>query len=1370
MRNRKSILILALILALGAFSWYYGWNFFHANEKIRSYFIEKFRPIISENFNIEQLQVSFGAVHLKGVQLEQDRFLLQIEDVRIGYSILSLIIHGFKPESIANDISLDAPRIYLKPSPHYQPQPADSLHLFDYQEVELRSQAFEFIKRITISHGKIYLQDSLANNTLLGNDINGFINSTDLELAVAHAEGRLFSCLEKNVNFIARLNLLTGHLYQLELELDDFKLSEMPQQFLPQPLSFNSGFLNGKLRLAKSDSINWQGQIRISEAALKWQNPLREVRKIFLEADIVDQDLIIRRSVQMFEGSAFRVSGTIHHFISPQFDLVVESSQIHLKSILKLFFSESQVPLFGPASIFFTVKGDLQHPQIQGHLDSKNLKIADLEKNRLNLPFSYQDRILKFDPVQGSINENPIEASGKIDFNHKPAQLDCQFNAIGGLAPYLKQINATGVKHGDFELQLTLGGNLQQPEFQGEFNADLVTIRNQPVRLQNLFNYQGKRITVRSNLKQWAALKLDGEVLDFFEKPIFKVKIENIQTLLRLLYPQYPRFIKELETDVSFQGNLQHADIFAEVSRQNDSKMMILLSSFSRQDSTSRLSGELVFNPELPQRLKSEFQFTRMPNRWEMNSFRIEDVVAASAVMQNQAAEASIQGEVKIRNAALAAFAAIGYPKVYERIEGQLWGEIQLDGTLQNPHFNGFLAVNQAIFNKIGTYESELSFNFDNNVFFLREFFIRQNKKTVASARGFFNNRTKEINFYLNSRSFKTQDLLQVAGLDRDYLQGTGSFDVRLTRTLKNPKITGDFQVTKGRIKKVSFDTLNCKLGRFPADGLDFNIANGDSGLWLKQLRFKKNRDFALVANGHIPYSELREMKLSVNGKGNFLAILSELNDYFSKTRSDGTLNVEFRGRPSAPEVAKGNLTFSKGYLKLESVFDEINNIQCQLELEPRKRFLHLKELSGKVGKELLKITNVEYAHVSGREPLEPFFLDDWGLNLGILKFETSPGGVPLNIPGVMEKGEIGWFDLEGQKADESAFFAGPWTRPAVRAKLRLRNLNFTYPFLDAAVDSTSKVVQVLERIDWDVQVVAGKDTRYVRKIISAPDAVYVNLLLNEGRNGLKFQGAISDESLYLEGKVESNRGFVDYLDFNFRIERVGARFDKSSLFPIAYGKARTTMVDSVGFKYNLWLTLYMIDPITGEKRAMGRWDEPNLYFELTTDNVHLGETEGQILAGLGYSAKNLKEKAPDILGISADNLLFKPIFRPFERKMERLLGLDFVQFRSRITRNWLEKSLNKRDEDISSYWLLRNSRIILGKYVTKHWFLLYTGELESPIGYQPALPTIGLRHTFGLEYQIKPNLLLEMEYDYNSLLLKNKDDTRIMLRHSFPF
>jgi hypothetical protein len=180
------------------------------------------------------------------------------------------------------------------------------------------------------------------------------------------------------------------------------------------------------------------------------------------------------------------------------------------------------------------------------------------------------------------------------------------------------------------------------------------------------------------------------------------------------------------------------------------------------------------------------------------------------------------------------------------------------------------------------------------------------------------------------------------------------------------------------------------------------------------------------------------------------------------------------------------------------------------------------------------------------------------------------------------------------------------------------------------------------------------------------------------------------------------------------------------------------------------------------------RWD--NIRFQLSSDNPTIGYTESELLASLGYSTENLKERATDLIGISTDNLLFRPLLRPFERQLEHAFNLDMVRVSSRFTRNLIEMNLWNEDymQPYSKLYLLRSTKLTVGKYLADRLFLMYTGQLESGINYRYHGEGLGLKHTLGLEYRINPSLQLEMEYNYNSFLLQ-REDKRIFLRHSFP-
>jgi hypothetical protein len=138
------------------------------------------------------------------------------------------------------------------------------------------------------------------------------------------------------------------------------------------------------------------------------------------------------------------------------------------------------------------------------------------------------------------------------------------------------------------------------------------------------------------------------------------------------------------------------------------------------------------------------------------------------------------------------------------------------------------------------------------------------------------------------------------------------------------------------------------------------------------------------------------------------------------------------------------------------------------------------------------------------------------------------------------------------------------------------------------------------------------------------------------------------------------------------------------------------------------------------------------------------------------------------------------------ERQLERHLGLDVVRLSSRFTRNFLVANFNndtasrlaspapgENHKENAALAMLQSTRLLVGKYLWSDLYLNYIGQVE--VGPDETLATTTLkprpllRHTLGLEYRINPAMMLQFEYDYNPLLVNNRDDSRIWLRHSFP-
>ena len=87
----------------------------------------------------------------------------------------------------------------------------------------------------------------------------------------------------------------------------------------------------------------------------------------------------------------------------------------------------------------------------------------------------------------------------------------------------------------------------------------------------------------------------------------------------------------------------------------------------------------------------------------------------------------------------------------------------------------------------------------------------------------------------------------------------------------------------------------------------------------------------------------------------------------------------------------------------------------------------------------------------------------------------------------------------------------------------------------------------------------------------------------------------------------------------------------------------------------------------------------------------------------------------------------------------------------------------------------MQSSEFTIGKYLSQDLYFTYTGQLVSV--YNNEQSEFNLNHSLGLEYRFLRNVLIEFEYDRESLgyfrLPAQKqylEDFKIRLRHSFTF
>ena len=110
------MLVLAIITAIVVFGSYFGWRVTKANEKIRQLLLTRIRPYLSQESDIERLEVDLSSIHLRGVKIvpKTGSFSLEIDDMRLGFKIWNLLIFGFAPHKVTSQVVFIHPALVIQ--------------------------------------------------------------------------------------------------------------------------------------------------------------------------------------------------------------------------------------------------------------------------------------------------------------------------------------------------------------------------------------------------------------------------------------------------------------------------------------------------------------------------------------------------------------------------------------------------------------------------------------------------------------------------------------------------------------------------------------------------------------------------------------------------------------------------------------------------------------------------------------------------------------------------------------------------------------------------------------------------------------------------------------------------------------------------------------------------------------------------------------------------------------------------------------------------------------------------------------------------------------------------------------------------------
>jgi len=1349
--------VLSALLATVIFGVYFGMRVMRANERIRLLLLDRIKPYLSDTSNIESVSMSLNSLHLKGIKLspKDHSFSIEIDDVRLGYRLWNLVVYGFVPHKMTHQLVVDHPVISILNPVFNTVTSLDSTGNIDFQNW---MQEFESVQRITVLNAEINMVDSMSHSVRMAHSLNGWFESNPVDSAVVRLAGNLFESQEENLILRGAINLLKARPVRMTALIEEFNpVSGLPF-LIPDFIEVTQGKVKGEIYFNPKEKAT--GFLDISDAQLAFRNAELHFTDVNLRGQFKGTDLEIQGTVRRFNDSPLALKGSILEILRPRLNIRVNSQNMDVQAFFQRLIPDSRLPIHGNVNLDLHATGAMNNPLVRGSVKSSNLNVYRLPIQRFQATLGLRDSVITVFG-QGANRDNfQLDLQGLIDFSDSTEATSLTMNMKGDLSSILPEWSRKRVQGINGNLNTQIDGKLRSLNGSIQGRLSLASVDGDSLRLYPDLLYQNKRleIQIQSGGNSFIAGRIQSPFYDTVE---WNLIADGIQNLIHpFLGPSLQSSTDHLRLSAQFEGSPETWKFFTYGSfSENLAVNHFQLNVFPmsvKKSNTFLLEGE--YTGQDSSKIPLDAELTWFDDKIQLKTFNAGDYLSASGQFPLMK-DGDISGQFKLQTVDLEKFHG-PFPMV-RPFSGQIQGSGKIKGARSAYNMDLNINLKNGRFHDIGLYQGEFDYKREDAKFSSCGFHIARNDSLLMkgdiqtsgldSLVGHLFSNQVDWGFFLGSLMGKSP------------IQGKGRIALDIKGHYSSPEIQGSLNLLDGAFSGIHFQKF---LTEFQHTFENSTLGGGL--LHLKTCEIERADGLKMTAQGNIPYGMAEDVDLSIHAKGNILGLLPELSSTFKKGSGSGEANLRWGGRPGEWALGDSYIHFDDAKLELNTFVKKIKKIRGDFVLRTNDRFLEIRNFEGEINGGRFRLTN-RYTE-DDMNHYVPLMIDKLKIHLGVLQLLAPGKGIRVNLPGLMEKGDQGWIAFRGLNSDTTLVIAGPGEHPLVRGTLLLNNVRLTYPLLKLGNSDGGQdpLIPLLQKIYWDLDVRPVKDVYYVRTIESPLGNVYTDLQLKDGVGGLRIQGIINERSLRVSGNLESTEGSIDALDHYFRVDRIVFDYPLGASDPLISGRAYTTVIDSMGIPSTIWMTLQSTDENTGIEKSGGPWKK--IHFRFSSDNPNIGRTEADLMAALGYSSSDMKERAYDALGMRVDNLVFRPIFRPLERGLRRHLGFDVVRLTSRLSRNLVEmQTINPNA--IDPRLLLRSTRLTLGKYLFPGMFVTYSGQVHKGVGFQYQTHGLGFRHALILEYTIQPDLFLEMEYTYDSKLLwDRREDKRIWIRHVFPF
>jgi len=1348
---------------------------FGIDEELKDYLVKTINEQNEKIVSIEDITISFWEIELNNIKIisSTDKAQFVVKNAKFDYNLWNLITDSSNPQNAITGVSFIEPKLIIKQMEESESTKQSEKATADSIKSDFYNSFTKFanIDKIFLRDARIILQKEAGDFIVLADDLNGWLQRSDSSNITVNTTG---SILYGKNNFGLFLDLdpvkqkLNGR-----IELADYHINNSKFLISKPDLPLNSGIFDGRLYfLANSfefDSLFINGYINIYDLDASYYNA---TLSDFNGKIVVNHNhLKIYETSGKLNGSQFDLAGDIYNLFKPEFIGELSSADFKLNSLESFVDDEG----FNGSSVNIVNRFKISAKDTSAKISITSPRITYNKQiiNDLSVQIQYRNGVIEVDKIDVNFMDYLLTSKGTVNIHNG----GFTFN-IDGMKDYSDHYFFDKLNSRSQYIEVDLSGNIFDKSMDGDWYYRIYDSSD------TLFNINGK-VNLRNDLFNFSMNR------SFKNDFLFSVQIANIFSSPEINFGYIENLPFHLFTSRKWLKTIYETFTFEGILVGPFNKLNTEISFYSRKSPDDRL----VLNWSIVDILKTEKSIT---GNWNYKQFKgnAEAKIGENYLLGLIKSENSIDGRIDLdllRKQQLTAFLKFSdfdinrfFADTTFNGYGQINGIVSIAGDIDHPVIDANLYGDKFVLHDVGYYKVAGKLHAENNNLELDSLNISLNNMPILDGVVEIDFESKKIDAVAYGENVDADYIVKTIFGKNEVITGEAAYTLTINGLFTEPAISAQIDFKNGKFDKIGYDEIQIELGdSIPSKNNYLDYKN--HLINIKKLKFVKNGHFHFESNGTYPLYANGKIGLDLIFNGDILSLIPNWSEFFVDGASFSTISLKIAGTPDKPRILEGLINIEQGELWLKSVAEHIDGISGEISIAPGSNEVEFKDFIASIDGNPLKINTVRNVKTISGEELKNWYFRDFDLDFGVLTLETGPKGIELQIPSLMVDNETGFLALSGKEEGEKFYFAGPVKHPTARGTVLLSDSRISYPFPKRQSMEKDVAEEFLENMQWDIKVFAGRDLKYERQISAFLGEVNTELFLNPEVDGIEFTGIINNNSFRANGALNSDRGRLEYLDLNFRVESFGVEFNESNQKPRVYGRAWTIVRDSVdAIPKTIYLELYAIDPETGQEIQNSRWED--FRFRLVSADPTIGETQEQVLSYLGYSVKNIKNKATEVGGAVTENYLIRPLLRPIERSLERYLGFDLVRFNSNIARNIFHVSLGQTlgsvNPKLTDYNLKTNvpylllfesSELTVGKYLSRDLYLTYTGQLVATAFDQEN--QFNFNHSFGLEYRFFKNILLELEYDREILDFyenySNKpylEDFKIRLRHSFTF